>query len=103
MSNKVIVLWSITVISLVLAIYLIGTIKKEELLYSKYEKDIKESVNKYIDDNGLTYPMELTSDILIDNGYLEEKLIVKKNECTANINAINDKDIKIEFVCDNIK
>ena len=99
MSNKIVVLWGSIVFLLVISIYLIGLNRQKEEV--KLEEKVKSATIKYMDDNNLSVPLELNSQTLIDEEYLDE-LKLNNKACEATIKVTKKyifKNYDIKFKC----
>ena len=103
MNNKVIVMWGLVIVLLVLTIYYIGVKRQDEIEYIKLKEEVKEATSKYIDDLDKDLPLEITTEELEEEGYIEE-LTLDDKICEADIKVSKKlfwKDYKIKFTCIN--
>ncbi len=105
MNKKVIVLWGVIVFILVIAIYIIGITKKEEIKYITLKNEVKTSVKEYIKDNNIKkYPLTITTEELEEKDYIGE-LKLENKICAADV-TVTKKFIfykyNIKFTCINI-
>lgn len=89
MSNKTFFTWGFLVMIFFFGIIIIYINNKDELKFTDAKKEIKQSVKQYIKDNNVEiengYTYNVTSEALINNGYIKE-LIVDKKMCSYNVN-----------------
>lgn len=84
MSNKIIIVWGSLITLLVCALFLIGSKYKGEVKYISLKEEVKTSVKKYIKDNNLKLPLEITSEELESLGYIKE-LRLEDKICACDI------------------
>ena len=103
MNNKVIVLWGFVIVLLILVIYFIGVKRQSEIEYIKLKEEVKEATSKYIDNFDKDLPLEITTEELEEEGYIEE-LTLNDKICEADIEVSKKflwKDYQIKFTCIN--
>ena len=101
MSNKIIVLWGSLIIILVTVICYIAITKKEEIKFINLKQDLKENVRKYLKENDVELPFEITSEELEEKGYIEP-LVLGNKLCAADIKVTKKiifKKYDIQFTC----
>lgn len=84
MSNKLIIVWGSLIILLVCTLFLIGSKYKGEVKYISLKEEVKTSVKKYMKDNNLKLPLEITSEELETLGYIKE-LKLEDKTCVCDI------------------
>ena len=103
MNNKVIILWGLIIILLVLSIYYIGVKRENEIEYISLKEKVKLATNKYIKDFDKDLPLEITTEILEEEGYIDE-LALNDKVCEADI-SVNKvllwNKYEIHFTCIN--
>lgn len=104
MSNKVIIVWGFIITMLVLIIYLLGIKYDDEKEYIGLKKEIKESALKYIEENNIEIPFIISSNELIEKGYLDElKLDDKICISTVEVNKwMTFKSFNISLKCEYV-
>ena len=101
MSNKIIILWGFIIISLVSIITYVGVTKKEEIKFINLKNELKVKVKKYIKDNDIELPFEITSEKLEEEGYISP-LILDNKLCAADIKVTEKfifKNYDVKFTC----
>jgi len=101
MSNKLIVVWGAVIILLVGTIYFIGVKYEDELKYISLKNELKSSVKKYIKDNDVKLPFEISTEELEEQEYIGE-LKLDDKICAADIKVEKNfifYDYNIDFTC----
>ncbi len=101
MSNKVILVWGGLVVVIISTILLLGYKFNGEIEYVKMKQSIRNSVYNYIGDNDVKFPLEISTEKLEEENYLEEIRIGNKL-CAADV-VVNKKFViynyDISFTC----
>jgi len=105
MSNKIIIVWGLIIVSLVCAVYFIGIKYEEELKYVNLKNEVKESVKNYVEEKELDLPLTVTTETLESEGFIGELKLGEKI-CAADVK-VSKKwlfySYDINFVCVNPK